>query len=137
METHPALKNRKEGFSKMLRFGVILALCYSALTVASSARWNGLHNDPWFRAQVVPGTHTPCCDIADGVPAEEDIREGHYWVRFKIEGQTIPWMPVPDKAIITDVVNKRGTPLVWYSTWAGQDESQVININCFIAGAKA
>lgn len=36
----------------------------------------------WFRDQKIPGTQSSCCSESDGVYAEEDIREGHYWTRF-------------------------------------------------------
>ena len=51
----------------------------------------------WFRSQKSPMTGEHCCDEADGTYVEEDIREGHYWVRWSTVGK---WQRVPDEVII-------------------------------------
>src|SRR5258708_39771303 len=42
----------------------------------------------WFRNQTSPATGGNCCNEADGVYAEEDIRQGHYWTNFHFR----PWV---------------------------------------------
>src|SRR5271167_766227 len=70
----------------------------------------------WFYNQQVPGgpsKGTRCCSISDGTYAQEDIRDGHYWVNFHYrpdqggfdDGGTpvemeSGWMEVPDEAVI-------------------------------------
>jgi hypothetical protein len=49
-----------------------------------------------------------CCDEADGTYIEEDVREGHYWVRWSTVWQ---WQRVPDEVIIHGRV---GLPVVWW-----------------------
>jgi hypothetical protein len=93
----------------------------------------------WFNNQTIPGSKTRCCSDADGVYAEEDIRDGHYWVRFvaKFTDQTgapgeaeVPWMQVPDPAVI-EGANNNGAPVVW---WTFNDGAW--GIKCFAPGAK-
>ena len=81
---------------------VLLVLCAPAL-----ARDNGQYSNvspeirQWFREQKSPRTGAPCCNEADGTYAEEVIRDGVYWTRFKeTNGE---WIPVP-----VDVVIKEG-----------------------------
>jgi len=61
----------------------LLVLCAPAL-----ARDNGQYNSvspeirSWFRTQKSPKTGALCCNEADGIYAEEDIRNGQYWTRW-------------------------------------------------------
>lgn len=93
----------------------------------------------WFRDQKVPGTSRSCCSEADGASAEEDIRQGKYWVRFtaKQYNDGAPpieidsgWMQVPDEAVIDNEPNLNGGAIVW---WGWQDR---LFIRCFVPGAK-
>lgn len=98
----------------------------------------------WFNKQLVPGSGMKCCSEADGITAQEDIREGHYWTRFtaqvpiwhaetseytKIE-QDSGWLEVPDKAVLQGP-NKMGRPIVWW--WA--DTAGKLRVRCYAPGA--
>lgn len=82
----------------------------------------------FLQEQKVPGTNSSCCSIYDGSFAEEDIRNGHYWVRW---GDNKEWYPVPDEAVIQGP-NKFGRPAVWW----GKGEEGETYVRCFIPGAK-
>src|SRR2546423_136222 len=64
----------------------------------------------WFRQQISPKTGGSCCNEADGIYAEEDIRNGHYWTRWEGSGG---WQQVPDDVVINDP-NRNGAPVVWW-----------------------
>lgn len=90
----------------------------------------------WFDEQKIPGTSRLCCSEADGVYAEEDIRDGHYWARFVAvqHNDGAPpteiksgWMQVPDEAVIHDP-NRHGAPVVW---WGWQN---ALFIRCYAPG---
>ena len=72
---------------------LVLVLCVPAL-----ARDNGQYAQvspelrQWFRSQKSPKTGGLCCNEADGIYAEEDIRDGRYWTRWG--GHS--WQPVPE-----------------------------------------
>jgi hypothetical protein len=90
----------------------------------------------WFREQTSPKTGNPCCSEADGTFAEEDIREGQYWVKFTARDPhtglefPVPWTLVPDDVIIKKP-NYNGSPVVWYGLGGGS----ATFIRCFIPGA--
>jgi hypothetical protein len=90
----------------------------------------------WFRNQVSPKTKINCCSEADGAYAEEDIRAGHYWVRFtakSYDGSSevqSEWMEVPDDVVINDP-NRNGAPVVW---WHYLDFD--LKIRCYAPGGK-
>jgi hypothetical protein len=76
--------------------------------------------------------------VADGTSAEEDIRKGHYWVRFTAKQYNdgaeplevdSGWMLVPDEAVIYNTGNPSGGAIVW---WGWQDK---LFIRCFVPGA--
>lgn len=85
------------------------------------------HIQQWYKDQKSPATGGLCCNEADGVSAEEDIRQGHYWTRW---GST-PWMPVPDEVVI-NTPNPTGAAVVW---WFVQQQGNP-GIRCFAPGAK-
>ncbi len=90
----------------------------------------------WFNDQLIPGSSQRCCSEADGVFAEEDIRDGHFWVKFvanTVENGEVNsgWMLVPDAAVIWSG-NKHGAPVVWW----GWGQSGGLTIRCFAPGAK-
>ena len=80
----------------------------------------------WFRSQRSPKNGAFCCDEADGIYAEEDIRNGQYWARWPQHPQ---WMQVPDDVVIRDP-NRHGAPVVW---WLYQNGVPVIR--CYAPGA--
>ena len=80
----------------------------------------------WFRAQKSPKTGEYCCDEADGAPAEETIRNGHYWARWPTVGE---WQRVRDDVIIHDP-NRRGGPVVWWHY-----DGSGIHVRCYVPGA--
>lgn len=117
---------------------LFLALATGSAREAYPGQWAQV--DPaikrWFNDQKVPGTQRTCCSEADGVYAEEDIREGHYWARFVAiqhnEGLapteiSSGWMQVPDAAVIHDP-NRNGAPVVW---WGWQNG---LFIRCYAPG---
>jgi len=98
----------------------------------------------FLRTQKVPGQTYRCCDESDGTYAEEDLRDGHYWVRFNWrhpDGQGNPtswiatdWMQVPDEAVIHDA-NRHGAPVVWWMWVSGFGDEAKVGIRCFAPGA--
>ena len=87
----------------------------------------------WFRSQKSPKTGGLCCSEADGIYAEEDLRQGHYWTRFQFIGvagdsEQSGWMQVPDEVVIHDP-NRQGAPVVWYFFQNG-----AVAIRCYAPG---
>lgn len=73
--------------------------------------------------------------MADGVQAQEDIRDGHYWVTFetKESGRVGP-MEVPDELVLKEP-NQRGVPVVWYYFSAGGKAGErQVKIRCYAPG---
>jgi len=104
---------------------LVLFICAPAL-----ARDNGQYSQvspeirDWFRAQKSPKTGGFCCDEADSIYAEEDIREGRYWTRWPGHD----WRPVPEVVVIRDS-NRHGAPVVWW--YADRGETR---IRCYAPG---
>jgi hypothetical protein len=104
----------------------VMVICAPAL-----ARDNGQYENvspdvrAWFRSQKSPKTGALCCSEADGLYAEEDIREGHYWTRWG--GRE--WQPVPDEVVIQHP-NPHGAPVVWWYVEKGE-----IKIRCYAPGS--
>lgn len=97
----------------------------------------------WFRSQKSPKSGISCCSEADGTYAEEDIRDGHYWVRyawhFPLNGAQYEmhtgWVEVPDDVVIRDA-NRHGAPVVWWVWETGTTpETAVTKIRCYAPGA--
>jgi hypothetical protein len=95
----------------------------------------------WFQNQIDPRTKQLCCSIADGTYAEEDIRDGHYWARWRINtwddngnlvasDKMTDWIQVPDGAVITNP-SPNGSPVVWYGFTNGNPF-----IRCYVPGIK-
>ena len=87
----------------------------------------------WFRNQRVPGSTMLCCNEADGTYAEEDIRDGHYWTRFKIGYHQVEWMQVPDEVVIHEP-NRNGSAVVWYLAHFANGNISSVTIRCFSPG---
>lgn len=87
----------------------------------------------WFRSQKVPGgpqRGMSCCDIADGVHAEEQVRNGEYWFRYETrEGVKVDWQRAGPDQLITEP-NTFGFPVVWYWHKDGK-----LEVRCAIPGA--
>jgi hypothetical protein len=104
---------------------LVLVLCLPAL-----ARDNGQYAQvspelrEWFRSQKSPKTGGLCCNEADGIYAEEDIRDGRYWTRWGGHG----WQPVPEDVVIRDP-NRHGAPVVWWYVDRGETK-----IRCYAPG---
>ena len=104
---------------------LVLFICAPAL-----ARDNGHYNQvspeirDGFRAQKSPTTGGFRCDEADGIYAEEDIRNGRYWTRWP--GQH--WRPVPADVVIHDA-NRHGAPVVWWYA-----DRRATKIRCYAPG---
>jgi hypothetical protein len=118
-------------------------LLLALLTTVASATWRPEYAQldsgtrEWFRAQKNPTTNVPCCSEADGVSAQEDIRDGRYWTRFVTrEGLDSGWMQVPEDAILRSS-NRNGAPVAWYAAKsAGAAGPSVLWIRCYATGAK-
>ncbi len=99
----------------------LVMLATTAIARDDAGRW--AQADPalrqWFRDQRSPLTGQSCCDEADGTEAEEDIRNGHYWARWKMKPRgfdqefTTEWVEIPDEVVIREP-NKNGAPIVWW-----------------------
>jgi hypothetical protein len=110
---------------------LILATPFSPVWARDDGQWQNV--DPqvrkWFREQKSPKTGGYCCDESDGIYAEEDIRDGHYWTRFeKTNGN---WIPVPDEVVIRDS-NRNGAPVAWWFYESGN-----LKIRCYAPGGGA
>jgi len=129
----------------MLRqIALVLALLSTTPTTARDvfqefAQYSDEQRD-WLRTQKSPkNANIPCCNESDGTKAEEDIRDGHYWVSFEacyFPGNYAPAvcsikgpMMVPDEAVIKGP-NMIGRAVVWYS-W----ENRAVRIRCYVPGA--
>ena len=114
--------------------GVIMGRIASARTLSGSVQ-----GCTERRARMVPQQRNPkngahCCNEADGVYAEEDIRNDRYWVRFDacdlaVGCRKVDWMPVPPDAVIYDP-DRNGAPVVWW--YIANDRYQ---IRCYAPGA--
>lgn len=71
----------------------------------------------WFESQTVPdggpSQGQSCCSVSDAEYAEEDIVNGRYWTRWRIQGALTAWQPVPPEAVL-NTPNLAGHPVVWY-----------------------
>jgi hypothetical protein len=115
--------------------------CIALIVLVASpaiARDNGQYAqvDPkirqWFRSQISPKTGGNCCNEADGVYAEEDIRGEHYWTRFPQSNGK--WMQVPDDVVIKDP-NRNGAPVVWwYYEINPVSRERELKIRCYAVG---
>ena len=65
--------------------------------------------DQWLQHQTNPKTKIHCCVEADANLVEQDIRDGHYWVRWA----QFDWVQVPDEAVLP-FPNPTGEPVVWW-----------------------
>lgn len=117
---------------------VILALLF-LFSMSAEARWKPEYAQQytpqerqWFRDQKIPGTNFSCCSTADGEIVEEDIRDGHYWIRCPLDGACPfkEWTRVPDERVITEP-NKFGRAVVWFRNYPVGTSS----IICFAPGA--
>lgn len=85
------------------------------LAVPAMARDNGQWKNAdastrqWLRDQKSPKTGMSCCNESDGEQVQEDIREGHYWIRG---GNFSDWTLVPDDVVLRGP-NMHGQPVVW------------------------
>jgi hypothetical protein len=121
---------------KLFRIALLVLAASPAI-----ARDNGQYAqvDPkirqWFRNQLSPKTGGNCCNEADGVYAEEDIRGEHYWTRFpQSNGE---WMQVPDDVVINDP-NRNGAPVVWwYYERNPVSKQRELKIRCYAVGGGA
>lgn len=83
----------------------------------------------WLQQQRVPegngnSSGFSCCNDHDVDEVEEDIRDGHYWIKG---GHFPEWTEVPDSLVIREP-NRHGQPVVW---WMGIGP---YSIRCFAPG---
>ena len=113
----------------MIRVAFSLSLL---LICSAQARDNGQYYNSspelrkWFRSQKDPNTGASCCTEADGIYAEEDIRQGAYWTRF--EATKGKWIRVPEETVIKGS-NKNGAPVAWWYYLNGE-----VRIRCYAPG---
>lgn len=92
----------------------------------------------WWQDQRIPGGPQQgmnCCDEADGVFAEAEIRDDKWFVRFQIHnGVQVGWTEVPKEAVIT-TPNMYGSAVVWYGARYTNGNLIDIFVRCFIPGA--
>ena len=86
----------------------------------------------WFNNQKSPKTGLSCCSTADGDYVEEDIREGHYWIRFDRTGGQ--WREIPDEIVIAKP-NRKGAPVVWYYYSDKYESPETLKFYCYSPGA--
>lgn len=109
-------------------FIVAIAALLLVLGMRAQAKWENVAQEwepykltpeqkSWFKSVRSPHG-VPCCDWADGP-------DNHYWV--PIDGE---WRQVPSEAVIYDVGNPIGEPVVWYVR-QGPD---AVYIRCFVPG---
>lgn len=112
---------------------LLLAAIWATAALSHTHDWAQLtpQQRQWFQQQRQPGTKAICCsepDIGhDAETVEDDIRDGHYWVRSPTTNGE--WVPVPDDKVLTDP-NKFGRAVVW---WRWLDGRPVVF--CFSPGA--
>ncbi len=87
----------------------------------------------WFNEQLVPGGDHKggsCCQISDGVNAEERWRNGGYQAKFTITlggvEKAIPWMNVPPETVLLPPFPRSLLqPIVW---WYAESVNGVFNV---------
>jgi hypothetical protein len=119
-----------------------LLLLFFALSTTATWKPEYAQMDPalrqWFNSQKNPTTSVPCCSVADGTYAEEDIRGERYWTKFLAhnvgtgEDVSSGWMEVPEDTIIRNS-NRNGAPVVWYYFMTTSEGSKLY-IRCFVPG---
>ncbi len=129
----------------------LLGFIFYVFVGEAMARWRPEYAqmDPreqqWWSNQRNPVTKKPCCSYADGTYAEEDIRDGHYWTRFKYRvteagineiEKTSDWMEVPADTLLDTVPNIHGAPAVWWGVSYRAGKTPIPFIWCYAPGAK-
>lgn len=119
----------------MIRALLVLILLVAPALAHNDGRWNDV--DPkirqWLKDQRVPNgpfKGTSCCSEADGEEVQEDIRDGHYWIKG---GHFPDWTPVPDEAVIHGP-NEWKQPITWW-TLSGSWAQVPVVIRCYAPGA--
>jgi hypothetical protein len=110
----------------MMRLLLVLVLLGAPALARDNGQYEGASPDvrAWFRSQKSPKTGMLCCGEADGIYAEEDIREGQYWTRWGAHD----WQPVPQDVVIHNP-NRHGAPVVWWYVDKGETR-----IRCYAPG---
>lgn len=121
----------------MIRYIVVACL----LSSTALAEWSNVaqywppdmpqSTKDWFSRQKSPNGN-PCCSMADGVPAEWDLKSGHYFVFDEISSENHVWREVPEDVVIKGETNPTGRAVVWYMP--GRDPEGRRGIRCFIPG---
>jgi hypothetical protein len=130
---------------------VAVAMFLLTLGMRAHAHWRPEYaqmnplEQQWWKDQHNPTTKINCCSNADGTYAEEDIRDGHYWTKFKyrVSGdsgaeveKTSDWMEVPTDTILDTTPNIHGAPAVWWGVNYPTGGTPTPFIRCFAPGAK-
>lgn len=124
----------------MRTHGYVITVAACLLAGTTSAKWENVaklwppdmpqSTKQWFEKQ--KSSHGYCCSMADGMPAEWDLKDGHYRVLDVVSSDQPTWRDVPEDALIRGEPNLAGTAVVWYMP--SKDAEGRRGIRCFIAG---
>ncbi len=122
-------------------YAIIVVACLCANV--TSAKWENVSQlwpkdmpqstKEWFSKQK-NSTGSFCCSVADGIPTDWDLKDGHYRVLDTVSLAHPVWRDVPDGAMIRNETNPTGTAVVWYMP--SKDSEGLRGIRCFIAGSE-
>lgn len=97
--------------------GALALACVSLLPLPAKAEWKnvaelwrGYEITPSEKREIegarMPGAFMSCCSLADGIPIEWDIKDGHYWANW--DGA---WRQIPDEKVLKNL--KVGFSILW------------------------
>ncbi len=149
--------------------GLLLYPLIAQAHFADHEKWAQMTKEQqqWLMNQHVPGGDSrggSCCNQNDGEEVQQDIRDGHYWVKgsmregdeLREKGPTLyqqyirdgnlinkmdndGWILVPDEVVINEP-NKYGRAVVWWYPPATRKQSDnddgriQIEVRCFAPG---
>lgn len=121
-------------------FGIMIAV-ELGFSVAN-ARWENVaqlwpkdmpqSTKEWFSKQ--RSKYGNCCSLSDGMPADWDLKEGHYRVLDVVSFEQPFWRDVPEDAMIRGERNPTGGAVIWYMS--SKDAQGRFSIRCFISGSE-
>lgn len=90
-----------------------------------------------IRRARIEGQGIDCCGIADGIPVDFDIKDGHYWANW--DGG---WRQIPDERIIKEL-DHVNFPILWVTKsnlfkqngQGGYIDTGYRDVRCFWPGA--
>lgn len=97
-------------------FFVSLIIAYVAFFLAMARseyvaeNWKGYEISPNARESIKNARNpdgVDCCGVADGIPVEYDIKQGHYWANW--DGA---WREIPDRKVVKNLKDVE-FPIIW------------------------